>query len=178
MLSLISESLPLTVGNLPRKVHVGPGSWSLLLFCLNWLGMSKDRSVSEKERKLIFLCHASSDCILIYLYTPKWLGLQSFVHFVMGANTNGEKFAAAMVLLDHKISEKEKNAVPFFDLLCVVIHQQQLSYQEMDQTSEILSHISGSWLHSEVFRQKLMWQHWQSHFWKESKDKHKAVSIN
>lgn len=36
------------VGNLPRKVHVGPGSWSLLLFCLNWLGMSKDRSEGKR----------------------------------------------------------------------------------------------------------------------------------
>lgn len=44
----------LTTGqvNIPRKVQVGPGSWSLLLFCLNWLGMSKDRSIGEKRKEL------------------------------------------------------------------------------------------------------------------------------
>lgn len=42
----------LTVENLPRKVHMGPGSWSLLLFCLNWLGMSKDKSEQRDRNRL------------------------------------------------------------------------------------------------------------------------------
>lgn len=48
------------VGNLPRKVHVGPGSWSLLLFCLNWLGMSKDRSERKRQEKRHYHAYISN----------------------------------------------------------------------------------------------------------------------
>lgn len=66
-----------SVGNTPRKVHVGPGSWSLLLFCLNWLGMSKDRS-DRKRRAERTHCHVYVSPYYLKKVTDKYIS--TFFH--------------------------------------------------------------------------------------------------